>query len=147
MLQKGKDLVKRMADNGCQIGPLTWDALVKLYVDAGEVEKADSILQKAFQQNQVKPLFSSFMTVMEQYSKRGDIHNSEKMLHRMRQAGYVAGLRQFQSLVQAYINAKTPAYGIRDRMRADNIFPNKALAAQLTQVDAFRRTAVSYLLD
>ncbi|XVE95753.1 hypothetical protein REPUB_Repub02eG0126700 [Reevesia pubescens] len=147
MLQKGKDLVKRMADNGCQIGPFTWDALVKLYVEAGEVEKADSILHKACQQNQVKPMFSSFMIVMEQYSKRGDIHNSEKMLHRMRQAGYVARLRQFQSLVQAYISAKAPAYGIRERMKADNIFPNKALAAQLAQVDAFRRTAVSDLLE
>ncbi|XWS65319.1 hypothetical protein CRYUN_Cryun05aG0083000 [Craigia yunnanensis] len=147
MLQKGKDLVKRMADNGSQIGPLTWDALVKLYVEAGEVEKADSILQKACQQNQVKPLFNSFMVVMEQYSKRGDIHNSEKLLHRMRQAGYVARLRQFQSLVLAYINAKVPAYGIRERMKADDVFPNKALAAQLAQVDAFRRTAVSDLLD
>ncbi|XVF40892.1 hypothetical protein PTKIN_Ptkin01aG0153300 [Pterospermum kingtungense] len=147
MLQKGKDLVKRMDDNGCQIGPLTLDALVKLYVEAGEVEKADSILQKACQQNKVKPLFSSFMAVMDQYSKRGDIHNSEKMLHRMRDAGYVARLRQFQSLVQAYINDKTPAYGMRERMKADNIFPNKALVAQLDQVDAFRKTAVSELLD
>ncbi|XP_022767891.1 pentatricopeptide repeat-containing protein At1g80270, mitochondrial-like [Durio zibethinus] len=147
MLQKGKDLVKQMADNGFQIGPLTWDALVKLYVEAGEVEKADLILQKACQQNQIKPLFSSFTVVMDQYSKRGDIHNSEKMLHRMRQAGYAARFRQFQSLVQAYINAKAPAYGIRERMRADNIFPNKALATQLAQVDAFRRTAVSDLLD
>ncbi|XP_021297455.1 pentatricopeptide repeat-containing protein At1g80270, mitochondrial-like [Herrania umbratica] len=147
MLQKGKDLVKRMADNGCQIGPLTWDALVKLHVEAGEVEKADSILQKACQQNQVKPMFSSFMAVMEQYSKRGDIHNSEKMFHRMRQAGYMARLRQFQYLVQAYVNAKAPAYGIRERMKADNIFPNKALAAQLAQVDAFRKNALSDLLD
>ncbi|XVE60973.1 hypothetical protein DITRI_Ditri06bG0003500 [Diplodiscus trichospermus] len=147
MLQKGKDLVKRMADNGCQIGPLTWDTLVKLYVEAGEVEKADSILQKASQQSQVKPFFNSFMTVMDQYSKRGDIHNAEKMFHRMRQAGYVVRFRQFQSLVQAYINAKTPAYGIRDRMKADNIFANKPLAAQLVQVDPFRKTAVSDLLD
>ncbi|XP_022743376.1 pentatricopeptide repeat-containing protein At1g80270, mitochondrial-like [Durio zibethinus] len=147
MLQKGKDLVRRMEDNGVQIGPLTWDALVKLYVEAGEVEKADSILLKASQQNQVKPLFSSFMVVMEQYSKRGDIHNSEKLFHRMRQAGYVGRFRQFQSLVQAYINAKAPAYGFRERMKADNIFPNKALAAQLARVDAFRKTAVSDLLD
>ncbi|XVF07099.1 hypothetical protein REPUB_Repub06bG0109300 [Reevesia pubescens] len=117
MLQKGKDLVKRMADNGCQIGPLTWDALVKLYVEAGE------------------------------FSKRGDIHNSEKIFHKMRQAGCVARLRQFQSLVQACINAKAPAYGLRERMKVDNIFPKKALAAQLAQVDAFRRNAVSDLLD
>ncbi|GMJ02368.1 PENTATRICOPEPTIDE REPEAT 596 [Hibiscus trionum] len=147
MLQKGKDLVKRMADNGCQIGPLTWDALVKLYVEAGEVEKADSILQKACMQKENKPMFTSFMVVMEQYAKRGDVHNTEKMFHRMRQAGYVARFRQFQTLIEAYRNAKAPAYGIRERMKADNIFPNKSLVAQLAQVDAFRRTSVSDLLD
>lgn len=147
MLTKGKDLVKRMAESGCRIGPLTWDALVRLYVEAGEVEKADSILQKATQQSQMKAMFSSYMAIMEQYAKRGDIHNSEKMFNRMRQAGYVGRGRQFQALVQAYINAKVPAYGIRERMKADNLFPNKSLAAQLIQVDAFRKTAVSDLLD
>ncbi|KAA8517948.1 hypothetical protein F0562_015422 [Nyssa sinensis] len=147
MLVKGKDLVKRMADSGCKIGPLTWDALVKLYVEAGELEKADSILQKAVQQSQMRPMFCSYMVIMDQYTNRGDIHNSEKMFHRMRQAGYMSRLRPFQSLIQAYINAKAPAYGIRERMKADNVFPNKALAGQLAQVDAFRRTAVSDLLD
>ncbi|GFY84716.1 similar to PENTATRICOPEPTIDE REPEAT 596 [Actinidia rufa] len=122
LLAKGKNLVKRMGDSGCRIGPFTWDALVKLYVEAGEVEKADSILQKANQQNQMRPMFSSYMAIMDQYAKRGDIHNSEKMLHRMRQNGYMGRIRQFQALIQAYINAKVPAYGIRERMKADNIF-------------------------
>jgi hypothetical protein len=36
---------------------------------------------------------------------------------------------------------------MRERLKADGIFPNKSLAAQLAQVDAFRRTAVSDLLD
>ena len=147
MLLKGKDLIKRMADSGCKIGPSTWDGLVKLYVQAGEVEKADSLLQKAIQQNQMKPMFTTFMAILEQYAKRGDIHNSEKIFHRMRQAGYISRLSQFQVLIGAYINAKMPAYGIRERMKADNIFPNKALADQLVQVDAFRKTALSDLLD
>ncbi|KAL6966018.1 hypothetical protein U1Q18_045755, partial [Sarracenia purpurea var. burkii] len=147
MLAKGKDLVKQMADCGCRIGPFTWDAIVKLYVEAGEVEKADSILQKSMQQNQMKPMFSSFMAIMDQYAKRGDVHNSEKIFYRMKQAGYVGRIRQFQALIQAYINAKAPAYGIRERMKADNIFPNKALVGQLPLVDAFRKTAVSDLLD
>ncbi|KAK6944465.1 Pentatricopeptide repeat [Dillenia turbinata] len=147
MLAKGKDLVKRMADKGGKIGPLTWDALVKLYVEAGEVAKADSILQKAAQQNQLRPMFSSYMAVMDQYSKRGDVHNAEKMFHRMRQVGYVARLRQFQALAQAYINADAPAYGMRERMKADNIFPNRLMAAQLAQLDPFKKTAVSDLLD
>ncbi|XP_059462784.1 pentatricopeptide repeat-containing protein At1g80270, mitochondrial-like [Corylus avellana] len=147
MLAKGKDLVKRMGDSGCRIGPLTWDALVKLYVEAGEVEKADSILLKATQQNQMRPMFSSYLAIMEQYAKRGDIHNSEKAFHRMRQAGYVGRLRPFQALIQAYINAKAPAYGMRERMKADNLFPNRALLGQLVLVDAFRKTAVSDLLD
>ncbi|CAK9188517.1 unnamed protein product [Ilex paraguariensis] len=147
MLAKGKDLVKQMGDSGCRIGPLTWDALVKLYIEAGEVEKADSILQKAAQQNQMKPMFNSYIAIMDQYAKRGDVHNSEKMFHRMRQVGYLARLRQFHCLIQAYINAKAPAYGIRERMKADSVFPNKALAGQLALVDPFRKTAVSDLLD
>ncbi|XP_022147790.1 pentatricopeptide repeat-containing protein At1g80270, mitochondrial-like [Momordica charantia] len=147
MLMKGKDLVKQMADSGCRIGPVTWDAVVKLYVEAGEVEKADSFLQKAVQKNQMKPLFTSYMIIMDQYSRRGDVHNAEKMFHRMRLSGYVARFTQFQSLIQAYINAKAPAYGMRERMKADNVFPNKALAGKLAQVDAFRKTAVSDLLD
>ncbi|WOL06778.1 pentatricopeptide repeat-containing protein [Canna indica] len=147
LLTKGKELVKRMSDSGCRIGPLTWDALVKLYVEAGEVEKADSILQKAAQQNQTRPLYSSYMAIMDIYSTRGDVHNAEKMFHRLRQIGYVGRMRQYQALLQAYINAKTPAYGFRERMKADNMFPNKAMTAQLTAVDAFRKTPISDLLD
>ncbi|XP_010907599.1 pentatricopeptide repeat-containing protein At1g80270, mitochondrial [Elaeis guineensis] len=147
LLAKGKELAKRMSDYGCKIGPLTWDALVKLHVEAGEVEKADSILQKAAQQNQIKPLYSSYIAILDQYSKRGDIHNAEKIFHRLRQIGYVGRMRQYQSLLQAYINAKTPAYGFRERMKADNMFPNKAVAAQLAAVDAFKKSQISDLLD
>lgn len=147
LLSKGKELTKKMSDSGCKIGPFTWDALVKLYVEAGEVEKADSILYKAAQQNQSKPLYSSYMAVLDKYSKRGDIHNAEKIFHRLRQIGYVGRMRQYQSLLQAYINAKAPAYGFRERMKADSMFPNKAVAAQLAAVDAFKKTQISELLD
>ncbi|KAK7345943.1 hypothetical protein VNO77_16559 [Canavalia gladiata] len=147
MLTEGKNLIKRMADSGCEIGPLTWDALVKLYIQAGEVEKADSVLQKAMQQNRKKPMFTTYVAILEQYAKRGDIHNSEKIFRRMRQAGYTSRITQFQLLVQAYVTAKLPAYGIRERMKADNIFPNKTLANQLVLVDAFGNSAVSDLLD
>nr|CAD1829038.1 unnamed protein product [Ananas comosus var. bracteatus] len=147
LLSKGKELAKRMSDNGCRIGPLTLDALVKLYVESGEVEKADSVLQKASQNNQMKPLYSSYITLLDNYAKRGDIHNAEKIFHRLRQIGYVGRMRQYQSLLQAYVNAKSPAYGFRERMKADNMFPNKAVAGQLAAVDAFRKTQISELLD
>ncbi|KAK1548982.1 hypothetical protein Q3G72_026991 [Acer saccharum] len=147
MVAKGKNLVKCMADSGIRIGPLTWDLLVRLHVEAGEVEKAESILQKAAQQSQMKLMLTSYIVIMEQYAKRGDTHNSEKMFNRIRQAGYVGQLGQFQCLVRAYINAKAPAYGIRERMKADNIFPNKGLVAQLVHLDAFRKTVVLDLLD
>ncbi|KAL3030921.1 hypothetical protein AAZX31_02G000600 [Glycine max] len=147
MLTKGKELVKLMADSGVRIGPLTWDALVKLYIQAGEVEKADSILHKAIQQNQLQPMFTTYLAILEQYAKRGDVHNSEKIFLKMRQAGYTSRISQFQVLIQAYVNAKVPAYGIRERIKADNLFPNKTLANQLALVDAFRKNAVSDLLD
>ncbi|KAL9319469.1 hypothetical protein ACSQ67_015986 [Phaseolus vulgaris] len=147
MLEKGKDLIKRMSDKGLEIGPLTWNALVKLYIQAGEVEKADSILQKAIQRYGLQPMFSTYMAILEQYAKRGDVHNSEKIFQGMRKSGYTSRLSQFQTLIQAYINAKVPAYGIRERMKADNIFPNKSVASQLLLVEAFKKNAISDLLD
>lgn len=147
LLTKGKDLAKRMSENGCRIGPLTWDALVKLYVEAGEVEKADAILQKATQQNKTRPLYNSYIAVLDKYAKRGDVHNSEKMFHKLRQNGYMGRMRLYELLLQAYVNAKVPAYGFRERMKADNMFPSKAVAAQLAAVDAFKRTEISDLLD
>ncbi|CAL0300839.1 unnamed protein product [Lupinus luteus] len=147
MLVKGKDLIKQMADKGYPIGPLTWDALVKLYVQSGEVGKADSVLHKATQQSKMTPMFTTYMAILEQYAKRGDIHSSEKVFHRMRQSGYTSRMSQFQTLLQAYINAKLPAYGFRERMKADNLFPNRSLANQLSLIDAFKKTAISDLLD
>ncbi|CAL0322926.1 unnamed protein product [Lupinus luteus] len=147
MVTKGKDLIKRMADSGCRIGPLTWDALVKLHIQAGEVENADAILQKAIQQSQVKPMFPTYISILEQYSKQGDVHNAEKIFYRMKQAGYTSRARQYHALIQTYVNAKIPAYGMRDRLRADNIVPSKALANLLVQVDGFRKNPLSDLLD
>ncbi|KAF9588790.1 hypothetical protein IFM89_015678 [Coptis chinensis] len=57
MLTKGKDLAKRMAESGQRLDPFMWDALVKLYVEAGE------------------------------YAKRGDVHNAEKIFNRLKQRG------------------------------------------------------------
>ncbi|CAF2060239.1 unnamed protein product [Brassica oleracea var. botrytis] len=147
MLSKGKDLVKRMAESGCRIEASTWDALIRLYVEAGEVEKADSLLSKASKQSHTKLMMSSFMYIMDEYAKRGDVHNTEKIFQKMREVGYTSRLRQFQALMQGYSNAKAPAYGMRDRMKADNIFPNKAMAAQLAQGDPFKKTAISDILD
>lgn len=82
---KGKDLVDCIGDIGRWAGPLTWDALVKLalvklYLKTGDVEKADSILQKAAQLKRKRPFYTTYIIVMEEYAKRGDIHNTENVL-------------------------------------------------------------------
>ncbi|RHN82566.1 hypothetical protein MtrunA17_Chr1g0211211 [Medicago truncatula] len=87
------------------------------------------------------------MTIMEPYAKRGDVHNAEKIFYCLRQANHISKISLFRALAQAYKNAKLPAYGISERMKADNQFPNKALAGQLALVDPFRKTPVSDLLD
>ncbi|KAH6818697.1 PENTATRICOPEPTIDE REPEAT 596 [Perilla frutescens var. frutescens] len=142
MLTKGKDLVNQMAASGCNLGPVTWDALVNLYVGAGEVEKADSILGKAIRKKMGKPMFSSFMTIMDKYAERGDVHSTEKMFQMMREAGYTSRIRQYQTLLNAYIKSKATAYGFRDRMKADNVSPNRSMAGQLARMDAFRKSPV-----
>ncbi|KAE8651176.1 pentatricopeptide repeat-containing protein At1g80270, mitochondrial isoform X2 [Cucumis sativus] len=147
MLTKGKELVNQMAESGCRMDPFTLDAVVKLYVEAGEVEKADSFLVKAVLQNKKKPMFTTYITLMDRYASRGDVPNVEKNFAMMRRLGYVGRLSQFQTLIQAYVNAKAPAYGMRERMKADNVFPNKDLAGKLAQVDCLKMRKVSDLLD
>ena len=147
MLTKGKELVNQMAESGYSIDPLAWDAVVKLYVEAGEVEKADTFLVKAVKKYEMRPLYCSYRTLMNHYARRGDVHNAEKIFYKMRQSGYGPWFNQFETLIQAYVNSKTPAYGMRERMMADKLFPNKALAGKLAQVDSFRKTALPDLLD
>lgn len=147
MLTKGKDLVNQMVASGCSLGPLTWDALVRLYAGAGEIEKADTILGKAIKKNMGRPLFSSFMTIMDKYADRGDVHNAEKLFQMMRGAGYSSRIRQYQTLLKAYEKAKMPAYGFRDRMKADSVSLNRSMADQLARMDAFKKSPVDDLLE
>ncbi|KAL6532867.1 hypothetical protein OROGR_013827 [Orobanche gracilis] len=147
MLDKGKDLVKRMSESGCTVGPLCWDALVKLYAGAGEVEKAESILEKVLKQKKGKPLSTSYLAILDGYADRGDIHNAEKMFLWMKQAGYASSVRHYRSLLYAYINAKAPAYGFNERLKGDNVIPNRALNRLLARSDAFRKSPVSELLE
>ncbi|EPS66424.1 hypothetical protein M569_08354, partial [Genlisea aurea] len=143
LLDKGEALVKRMGETtGCTIGPLAWHALVKLYVDAGEAEKAYGVLDAAVKEKKQKKkkgraLHSSFVCLMDHYAKRGDVHNAERVCHMLKQSGYAPQIGQYQALLEAYINAKAPAYGFRDRMRADKVYPNRVVAAQLARIDAF----------
>ncbi|XP_075508855.1 pentatricopeptide repeat-containing protein At1g80270, mitochondrial-like [Primulina tabacum] len=140
MIAKGKELVRRMAETCPNIWPSTLDSLVKLYIDAGEVEKADKILNVAYVRNKGRSMFTSFLAVMDQYANRGDIPNTEKIFQKMRQAGYISRLQQYQLLIRAYTNAKSPAYGFAERMKADKLYPDKAMSDLLAQVDAFRKT-------
>ncbi|XP_020202482.1 pentatricopeptide repeat-containing protein At1g80270, mitochondrial [Cajanus cajan] len=141
-ISKGKEFIERMRHFRCWSGPLVWDGLVRFYVEAGDVGKAASILSKAAERQSggaVKPLFNSYMVVMEQYANCGDVYNTEKWFHRMKQCGYTGRLRPFQILIQAYLKAKTPAYGLRERMKAENVSPNKEFSIQLSKIDALKR--------
>ncbi|WVZ71559.1 hypothetical protein U9M48_020133 [Paspalum notatum var. saurae] len=148
LLDKGKELIKRMDENNVRFGTQTLDALVKLYVDAGEVEKADSLLHKLSLKNKIKPHYSSYIMLLDSYSAKGDVHNSEKVFNKLRQIGYTGRIRQYQLLLIAYLNAKAPVYGFKERMKADNIFPNNVVASLITATDPFvKKKSISDLLD
>ncbi|XP_020243750.1 pentatricopeptide repeat-containing protein At1g80270, mitochondrial-like isoform X2 [Asparagus officinalis] len=147
LLFEGEDLVKRMKENGYKIGPSTCDALVNLYVGVGEVNKADLILQKEARKNGIRPLHSSYMTFLKEYAKRGDVNNAENVHQKLRQAGFRNRMKLHELLLEAYLNARIPAYGFRERMKADNIFPNKKLAELLAAVDEFRMTQIAQSVE
>jgi pentatricopeptide repeat protein len=147
LLDKGKELVKRM-ENGSRIGTQTLDALLKLYINAGEVEKGDNILHKLTDEYKLRPQYNSYLMLLDAYSKKGDIHNSEKVFNKLSEIGYRGRIRPYQLLLQAYLQAKSPAYGFRERMKADNIFPNGAVAALITATNPFaKKSSISELLD
>lgn len=146
-ISKGKEFVKKMGNIKGWVGPLVWDGLVRLYVGDGNLEKADSILSKAVNIKavvRVRPMFNTFLFVMEQYAKLGDVHNTEKWLFRMKECGYVGRLRPYGILIRAYINSKTPAYGIRERMKAENIYPDKCFSSQLARIEALKREVLLF---
>ncbi|PKA47377.1 Pentatricopeptide repeat-containing protein [Apostasia shenzhenica] len=131
LLSKGKDLARKMSEAGCWIGPLTWDALVKLFAKAGEVKKADSVLEIAVQKKGNRPLYRSYIALLEKYSEMGDVYNAEKIFHWLKEAEYPRRVRQYVLLAEAYKNAKAPAYGLRERMKAENVYPDKQFSAEL----------------
>ncbi|AQK89225.1 DNA-binding protein [Zea mays] len=148
LLDKGKELAKRMDENRVRFGAPTLDALVKLYVEAGEVEKAESLVHKLSIQNHIKPIYNTYMTLLDSYSKKGDVRNSEKVFNKLRQSGYTGRIRMYQVLLHAYVRAKAPAYGFRERMKADNIFPNSVVSTLIAATDPFvKKKSISDLLD
>jgi pentatricopeptide repeat protein len=148
LFDKGKEFFKRMDENHVKFGNRTLDSLVKLYVDAGDVGKAESLLHKLSLKNRIRPQYTTYLMLLDSYSKKGDIHNSEKVFNRLRQIGYTGRIRQYQLLLQAYLNAKAPAYGFKERMKADNIFPNNAVSTLIAATDPFvKKKSISELLD
>ncbi|GER39873.1 pentatricopeptide repeat-containing protein [Striga asiatica] len=148
MVEKGKDLVERMAESKCYVGPHTWDALVRLYVESGEVERADSILEKAGglkNKKQKKPLMGSYLAVLDVYAGRGDVANAEKIFRWMKQAGYPAAVKPYKSLLYAYINGKVPAYGFQERLKGDNVVPSNALSSLVARSDVLWKSTFAEL--
>uniref|UniRef100_A0A0D9WWV1 Pentacotripeptide-repeat region of PRORP domain-containing protein n=1 Tax=Leersia perrieri TaxID=77586 RepID=A0A0D9WWV1_9ORYZ len=136
LLSKGKQFVERMARDGCPYGPLTWDALIDLYVNSGEVKKADSFLLNVAEENPGRrPLFTSYFFLMKAYAKEGDIHNTEKIFDRMKKAGYPGRPLHYNLLLEAYINAQVPAHGFMERMIGDKVRPTKKILAELRSLD------------
>ncbi|KAL6639031.1 hypothetical protein ACP70R_022761 [Stipagrostis hirtigluma subsp. patula] len=141
LLAKGKEFLERMYSAGCSNGPLTWDALVNLYANSGEVEKADSFLLNVTEENPDRiPIFRSYITLLKAYAEKGDIHNAEKIFDRLKQIRYPGRTPPYDILLEAYVNAKVPPHGFRERMRADQVRPSKRMIEQLKHLDNLQKS-------
>ncbi|KAL6839041.1 hypothetical protein ACP4OV_031095 [Aristida adscensionis] len=139
-LAKGKEFLERMHFAGYSTGPLTWDALVKLYVNSGEVNKASSFLLNVTEENPDRlPLFRSHVTVLKAYAEKGDIHNAEKIFDRLKQIRYPARRPPHDFLLEAYVNAKVRPHGFIERMRADQVRPSKRVITKLRHLDNLQK--------
>lgn len=137
LLDKGKKFIERMCLDGCPSGPLTWDAVVKLYVNSGELAKADSFLVNVTEDNPDRyPLFRSYIILLKAFAEKGDIHNAEKIFNRLKQTSYPARTLPYNLLLAAYANAQVTPYGFRERMKADKYSPSKTQIERLNRLDS-----------
>ncbi|OEL34165.1 Pentatricopeptide repeat-containing protein, partial [Dichanthelium oligosanthes] len=126
LLAKGKKFLERMCLDGCPSNPRIWDAIVSLYVNSGELAKADSFLVNLTEENPDRyPLFHSYATLLKAYAEKGDIHNSEKIFHSIKQIRYPGRTPPYNLLLAAYASARVTPHGFRERMQADNVRPRK----------------------
>uniref|UniRef100_A0ACD5WGG4 Uncharacterized protein n=1 Tax=Avena sativa TaxID=4498 RepID=A0ACD5WGG4_AVESA len=146
LMDKGKALVERMSSDGCPSGPVTWDLLIKLYVNSGEVGKADSFLLNVTEENpDRRPTYGSYIYLLRAYAKEGDIHNSEKIFDRLKKVGYPGREPLYSVLLEAYVNAKVRPHGFIERMRADGVRPVKIVIDHLKFLDQLPREGVPEL--
>ncbi|KAG0542179.1 hypothetical protein BDA96_02G080700 [Sorghum bicolor] len=137
LLDKGKKFIERMSLDGCPSSPLTWDAVVKLYVNSGELAKADSFLANVTEDNPDRyPLFRSYVILLKAFAEKGDIHNAEKIFNRLKQTSYPARTLPYNLLLAAYANAQVTPYGFRERMKADKYSPSKSQIERLNRLDS-----------
>lgn len=140
LLAKGKKFLERMCFDGCRSSPLIWDTIVKLYVNSGDLVKADSFLVNVVEENPDRhPLFRSYIILLKAYADKGDIHSAEKIFHRLKQIRYPGRTLPYNFLLAAYINAQVIPYGFRERMKADNVLPSKALIVQLKSLNDLQK--------
>ncbi|CAL5076401.1 unnamed protein product [Urochloa decumbens] len=139
LLAKGKEFLERMCLEGCPSSPHTWDAIVRLYVDSGELAKADSFLENVTEENPDRyPLFRSYTTLLIGYAKKGDIYNSEKIFHRLKQIRYPGRIPPYNLLLAAYTRAQVTPYGFRERMKADQVRLTKTGIEHLRHLDGLQ---------
>jgi pentatricopeptide repeat protein len=148
LIPRGKTFLERMCSAGCQCSPLTWDALVNLYVNSDEVEKADSFLQKVAEQNPDRnTLFCSYVNLLKAYAEKGDIHSAEKIFDTLKKVRYPERTLPYGFLLKAYVNAEVPAYGFRERMRADNVHHGKTVKEQLVHLDNLQKAGDPEMIE
>ncbi|CAL5079265.1 unnamed protein product [Urochloa decumbens] len=139
LLAKGKEFLERMCLEGCPSSPQTWDAIVRLYVNSGELAKADSFLENVTEENPDRyPLFRSYTALLIGYAKKGDIYNSEKIFHRLKQIRYPGRTLPYNLLLAAYTRAQVTPYGFRERMKADQVRLTKTGIEHLRRLDGLQ---------
>eukprot|EP00252_Welwitschia_mirabilis_P014848 TRINITY_DN32892_c0_g1_i1.p1 TRINITY_DN32892_c0_g1~~TRINITY_DN32892_c0_g1_i1.p1 ORF type:complete len:628 (-),score=147.77 TRINITY_DN32892_c0_g1_i1:209-2092(-) len=132
---KSKELVKKMTEDGLQVAPTTLDALVRLYVNAGELEKADSVFSKICSRKGYRPFYVTKLFLLRSFAKKGEIAKSEKYFRKLKDAGFLRKFALYESLLQAYVNAGMPAYGFKERMIGDNVVATRCIKDLLLKLE------------
>ncbi|KAJ7526098.1 hypothetical protein O6H91_17G081500 [Diphasiastrum complanatum] len=122
--EKAEELRKDMPASKGTSDVINLHTSVEELLKSDDLDKAYDMLKLNQKGSRVRPLFDTYFLILDKYAEKGDVKISEKIFEDCRAARYSKNNKIWNALLKAYIKADMPAYGFRQRMFADRVYPN-----------------------
>ncbi|KAJ7566573.1 hypothetical protein O6H91_02G109200 [Diphasiastrum complanatum] len=124
LTEKAEELKKDMQGSADTPDAISLHTSVEELIKSDDLEKALDALKLNKKGSRIRPLFDTYFLVLDKYAEKGDVKVAEQIFEACRGARYAKNVKLWNTLLKAYVKADMPAYGIRQRMFAERVYPS-----------------------